>query len=153
MDKVRRFSHIERSKNFDYKKKGINMSTFSGRNSRKWIQTSVAIVCIITGYILIQFFATMGELFVLEAKVPYYTLIYKLTSVVIGLALFITIMKHPKTSSFLSQVYTEVTKVVWPDKNMTAKHTVGVMIGVSIVGFILGFVDFVSRWGLSFFQK
>jgi preprotein translocase subunit SecE len=125
------------------------MSVSSQDNGKKWIQTSVAITCMIVGYVLISFFETLAEWFELEAKIPNYNATSQVLSVLIAIGVFIYIMKNPKTSSFLREVYQETLKVVWPDKNETARHTVGIMIGVTIIGFILGFFDFAATWALS----
>jgi preprotein translocase subunit SecE len=125
------------------------MSVSSQDNGKKWIQTSVAITCMIVGYVLISFFETLAEWFELEAKIPNYNASSQVLSVLIAIGVFVYIMKNPKTSSFLREVYQETLKVVWPDKNETARHTVGIMIGVTIIGFILGFFDFAATWALS----
>ena len=125
------------------------MSVSSQDNGKKWIQTSVAITCMIVGYVLISFFETLAEWFELEAKIPNYNATSQVLSVLIAIGVFIYIMKNSKTSSFLREVYQETLKVVWPDKNETARHTVGIMIGVTIIGFILGFFDFAATWALS----
>jgi len=125
------------------------MSLASQDNGKKWIQTSVAITCMLVGYVLISFFETLSEWFELEAKVPNYAASSQVLSVLIALGVFVYIMKNPKTSSFLSEVYQETLKVVWPDRSETARHTVGIMIGVTIIGFILGFFDFAATWALS----
>lgn len=125
------------------------MSLTAKDDGKKWIQTSVALCCLIIVYVLIQFFGQMGEWFDLESKVPQYLMVSQLVSVLVALGVFVYLMKNPKTSSFLSEVYQEGLKVVWPDKNETVKHTIGIMIGVTIVGFILGIFDFVATWLLS----
>lgn len=116
---------------------------------RKWIQSSVAVTCMILAYILMSFLEQINEWWHLETFIPSYFAVSQAVSVLMGLGVFIYIMKNPKTSSFLSEVYYELMKVVWPDKNQTVKHTIGIMIGVSIVGFILGFFDLVASWALS----
>jgi preprotein translocase subunit SecE len=125
------------------------MSTTSQNEGKKWIQTSVAITCMLLGYILIAFFETLGEWFELESKVKSYMLISQVLAVLMSLGVFVYIMKNPKTSSFLAEVYQETIKVVFPDKNETVRHTIGIMIGVGIVGFMLGFFDFTASYLLS----
>ncbi len=125
------------------------MSLTTEDSGRKWIQTSVAICCLLLVYTLIKFFAQIGDWFDLESVIPQFMMVGQLLSVLISLGVFLYIMKNPTTSSFLSDVYQETMKVVWPDKNETVKHTIGIMIGVTIVGFILGIFDFVATWLLS----
>ena len=122
-------------------------------DGKKWIQTSVAITCMIVGYVLMSFFATLGEWFELESKVSNFVAISQAISVVIAFGVFAYIMRTPKTANFLSEVYQEAVKVVWPDKNETVKHTIVIMIGVGIIGFLLGFFDLGASWLLSLIAK
>lgn len=123
--------------------------TAVSESGKKWIQTSVAITCMLLGYILISFFETLGDWFELESKLPNFVATSQVLSVLISLGVFIFIMKNPRISTFLTEVYQETLKVVWPNKNDTVKHTIAIMIGVTIVGFILGFFDFTATWLLS----
>jgi preprotein translocase subunit SecE len=125
------------------------MSLANNNDGRKWIQASVAITCMIVGYVLMSFFSTLSEWFELESKVTNYNAISQAVSVLIAFGVFVYIMKTPKTSNFLSEVYQEAIKVVWPDKNETVKHTIVIMIGVTIIGFLLGFFDLGASWLLS----
>jgi len=122
------------------------MSASLQNSGKKWIQTSVAIVCMILAYILISFFNQMSEWFELESKVPYFHVGAQVLAVIISFSIFLYIMINEKISTFLQDVYSETLKVVWPDKNQTGRHTVGIMIGVSIVGFLLGFFDFAANY-------
>ena len=118
-------------------------------NGKKWIQTSVAIGCMLIVYILIKFFTQMGEWFELESKIKFYMAITQVVSVIFSFGVFMYIIKNPKTSTFLDEVYHEAIKVVWPDKSDTVRHTIGIMIGVSIVGTLLAVFDVAAAWLLS----
>lgn len=125
------------------------MASASQDNGKKWIQSSVAITCMVLGYILITFFETLSEWFELESKISNYAAISQVVSVIISIIVFIYIMKDAKISSFLKDVYGETLKVVWPKRDDTVRSTIGIMIGVTIVGFILGFFDLIATWALS----
>lgn len=129
------------------------MAVASNNEGKKWIQTSVALLCILVGYVLVNFFEKLGEWFVLESVIPYYYVVTQVISVVIALVAYIVIMVNPKSSEFLSLVYQELVKVVWPDKNQTWKHTVVIMIAVTIMGFIFGFFDFGANFLLGLVNK
>ena len=125
------------------------MTVASKSEGSKWIQTSVAIACMVLGYVLISFFETLSAWFELESKIPNYAAGSQIASVLAAIGVFVYIMKDPKISTFLVEVYAETVKVVWPNKNETVRHTIGIMIGVGIVGFLLGIFDFVSSYLLS----
>ncbi|MFA5583865.1 MAG: preprotein translocase subunit SecE [Bacteriovoracaceae bacterium] len=129
------------------------MAVASNNEGKKWIQTSVALLCILLGYVLVNFFEKLGEWFVLESVIPYYYVITQVLSVIAGLVVYVVIMVNPKSSEFLSLVYQEMMKVVWPDKNQTWKHTIVIMIGVTIMGFIFGFFDFGANFLLGLVNK
>ena len=122
------------------------MSLATKDNSKKWIQASVAITCILLGYVLNAFFVQLSEWFELEAKVSNFIYIAQGFSVFIAFGVFVYIMKNEKTSTFLNEVYHEALKVIWPDKNDTVKQTIVIMIGVTIIGFVLGLFDIGASW-------
>lgn len=125
------------------------MSVTSKNEGKKWIQTSIALTCGILCYVLISFFQILSEWFELESKIPRYHAGTQVLSVLTAVGIFVYVMKNPKTSSFLDEVYGETIKVIFPDKNETVRHTIGIMIGVGIIGFILGVFDFTSSYLLS----
>lgn len=125
------------------------MSLATKDNSKKWIQASVAITCILLGYVVNSFFVQMSEWFELETMIKNFTYVAQGLAVLIGFSVFVYIMKNEKTSTFLNDVYHEAIKVIWPDKNDTVKQTIVIMIGVTIVGFILGLFDITATWLLS----
>lgn len=125
------------------------MSLATKDNGKKWIQASVAVTCILLGYVVNSFFVQLSEWFELETKVKNFTYVAQGLSVLIGFSVFVYIMKNEKTSTFLNEVYHEAIKVIWPDKTDTNKQTIVIMIGVTIVGFILGFFDIGASWLLS----
>lgn len=129
------------------------MAVASNDEGKKWIQASVALTCILLGYVLISFFEKMAEWFALESMVPYFFPITQALSVVIALVVYISIMKNPKSSDFLANVYQEVMKVVWPDSQQTWRHTFVIMVAVTIMGFVFGFFDFGANFFLGLVNK
>lgn len=129
------------------------MSVASNDEGKKWIQTTVAIVCILLVYVLISFFEKLADWFALETMIPYFFGISQFVSVVVGLATYILIFKNPKSSEFLTNVYHEVMKVVWPDRQQTWRHTFVIMVAVTIMGFVFGFFDFGANFLLGLVNK
>lgn len=129
------------------------MSVASRDEGRKWIQTSVAIACILAGWILISFFEKLAEWFALESVIPYYFVTTQVLSVISAIIVYAIILKNPKSSEFLGHVHQEVLKVVWPDSQQTWRHTFVIMIAVTIFGFIFGFFDFGANYLLGLVNK
>ena len=129
------------------------MSSTTNDSGKKWIQAVVAVLCIIVGYVFISFFGQLAEWFDLESKISNYNLISNVISVLIAGSVYFYVMGNEKTSAFLNEVYAEAMKVVWPDKNETVKHTIIIMIGVTIVGFILWIFDYLGTLFLSLIQE
>jgi preprotein translocase subunit SecE len=129
------------------------MSVATNDEGKKWIQTTVAITCILEVYVFINFFEKLAEWFALETMVPYYFGLTQVVSVLVGLATYIIVFKNPKSSEFLTNVYQEVLKVVWPDKQQTWRHTFVIMIAVTIMGFVFGFFDFGANFLLGLVNK
>jgi len=129
------------------------MAVASNEEGKKWIQATVAVVCILVGYVLVSFFEKLAEWFALETMVPYFFGITQAVSVLLALATYIFVMKNPKSSDFLTNVYQEIMKVVWPDSQQTWRHTFVIMVAVTIFGFIFGFFDFGANYLLGLVNK
>lgn len=129
------------------------MAVASNDEGKKWIQATVAVLCILVGYVLVNFFEKMAEWFALESVIPYFYAITQAISVLAALGVYIYVMKNPKSSDFLANVYQEVMKVVWPDKQQTWRHTFVILVAVTIFGFIFGFFDFSANFLLGLVNK
>ena len=129
------------------------MTVASNNEGKKWIQASLALACIFRGYVIISFFEKMSEWFLLESKIPYFFAISQALGVIVGLVTFIVVMKNPKSAEFLKDVYDELLKVVWPDRNQTWKYTVIIMIAVTIMGFVFGLFDLGANFLLGLVNK
>jgi len=129
------------------------MAIASNDDGKKWVQSAVAVTCILLGYILINFFEKLAEWFPLESIIPYFFAITQFVSVVVGLVVYFVIVRNPKSSDFLSNVYQEVMKVVWPDSSQTWRHTFVIMVAVTIMGFIFGLFDFGANFFLGLVNK
>ncbi len=129
------------------------MAVASNDEGKKWIQASLAVVCILLGYILISFFEKLAEWFALETMIPYYFGVTQALSVVLAASTYFYVMRTPKTSDFLVNVYQELMKVVWPDSQQTWRHTFVIMVAVTIMGFVFGFFDFGANYLLMLVNK
>ena len=95
----------------------------------------------------------MSEWFLLESKVPYFFAISQAIGVIVGLVTFVVVTKNPKSAEFLKDVYEELLKVVWPDRNQTWKYTIVIMIAVTIMGFVFGLFDLGANFLLGLVNK
>lgn len=129
------------------------MAVASNEEGKKWIQASLAVSCILLGYVLISFFEKLAEWFALETMVPYFFGITQALSVVIAAGTYFYVLKTPKTADFLTNVYEELMKVVWPDSQQTWRHTFVIMVAVTIMGFVFGFFDFGANYLLRLVNK
>lgn len=129
------------------------MAVASKDEGKKWIQAAVAGSCILVGYILISFFEKLADWFALETMIPYFFGITQVLSVLIAIVAYVVVMKNPKSSEFLDNVYQEVLKVVWPDRQQTWRHTFVIMVAVTIFGFVFGFFDFGANFLLGLINK
>ena len=121
------------------------MSLVRVEDGKKWINAFVAIISIIAGFVTIRFMGQMSEWFDLEAKVTNFLALSQGLGIVIGLGTFVAILKNKNASSHMEEVYAELVKVVWPDKDSVLKMTVGLVIAVSIVSGIFVLIDFTFR--------
>lgn len=121
------------------------MSIIKAEDKNKWINAFIAIVSIIIGYVSIRFILQLGEWFDLEAKIRHFLVISQITGIIVGLVTFIIIIKNKNAVQYLYEVYGELLKVIWPDKDDTIKVTIGMIIGISIISGIFVLVDFIFR--------
>lgn len=121
----------------------------SQQDGKKWIQASVVLFGALMAYVCLAFIEQVNGLWDLEAKVGNFSIFSNVIAFAVGLLTFVIIMKNEKSSTFLEEVYAEFIKVVFPETDSTWRQTFGIMVGVSIVGFLLWLVDIGSGWTLS----
>ncbi len=119
------------------------MSVIKQEDNQKWINSLIAVFSIIVAFIAIRFSETMGEWFDLEAKIPNFGIVVQGFGIVLGLISFVLIVKNKAAYSHLKEVYGELTKVIWPDKDTILKITIGLVISLSIVSGFFVLVDFI----------
>ncbi|MEC7275538.1 MAG: preprotein translocase subunit SecE [Bdellovibrionota bacterium] len=125
------------------------MSIIKAEDNKKWINFFVAVIAILSGFLVIRFLGQMGEWFDLEAKVPYFIGVSQGLGALIGLVVFLVVKGNEGARQHLDQVYSELVKVIWPDSESVVKSTIGILIGLSILSVIFVGVDYVFRWLLN----
>ena len=118
------------------------MAVLKQEDGKKWVQALVAIGGIIGAYVLSSFLHQIGEWFDIEAKVHYFNGGIQVFSIIVGIILVVMILRNKSAVQYLDEVYAELVKVVWPDRESTLKLTIGIIIGIIITSIVLGFVDF-----------
>jgi preprotein translocase subunit SecE len=125
------------------------MSILKTEDKNKWINSFVAISSMLAAYVTIIFVKLLGEWFDLEAKVPNFIILAQVFGIVVGIATFILVLKNTKATGYLNDVYSELVKVSWPDKDAILKSTIGIIIGVAILAGLFVLVDFIVQKLLS----
>jgi preprotein translocase subunit SecE len=116
------------------------MSLLKAEDNHKWIRFFLAIVSVITAFVSIRFLEQLSEWFDLEAKIGNFQIVSQIVGIILGVTTFLAILKNKNASTYMNEVYTELTKVVWSDREVAMKLTVGIVVGVSIISLIfLGF--------------
>ena len=124
------------------------MSVVRKENEKKWINAFAAVVGIISGHLSIRFIAQCGDWFDLEAKIDHFLYLGQGLGILVGLGTFLVILKNKQSAQHLKEVYGELLKVVWPDKDTVLKVTVSIIIGVTILSGLFVGVDFLLQKGL-----
>ena len=119
-------------------------------DSRKWVNTFLVLMAALTAFLVIKFLVFIGLRFELEAKVEYYELLTQVVGVVIGLMTFIICVRKRGVVKYLDEVFGELLKVVWPDKESSVKITIVVVIGVAIISALLVLADVLFNKLLSY---
>ena len=121
------------------------MSLLKTEDAKKWINSFVAICCIIFCYTVIAFWGQLGEWFDLEAKVNQFELIGQGVGILSALGAFIYLVKNQASATLMREVYEELTKVVWPTRDAVVRITIIVIVGVSILSSVFVGVDYIFR--------
>ena len=121
------------------------MSILKSEDAKKWINSFIAICCIILCYAVIAFWGQLGEWFELEAKIKHFEVLGQGVGILSALAAFIFTVRNKGSMTLMQEVYEELTKVVWPDRETVVRITIIVIIGVSILSSIFVGVDYVFR--------
>ncbi len=122
------------------------MSIIRSEDSRKWIYTFLVIVSAIITFLLIRFLEQMGEWFDLEAKIGNFVMVSQGVSILIGFSCFMFMSKYKSVMIYLEEVYSELTKAVWPDKDSVVKITVGLIVSLTVISLVFVLVDNVFRF-------
>lgn len=117
------------------------MGTLKETDSSKWINTLIVIAAALVGYISIALFNQLNEWFELEARIPNFQMVAQVAGIVLGASTFLFVLKNKDSSQYLKEVYGELTKVIWPDKDSTVKLTVTIVISVTIAAVFLSLAD------------
>lgn len=118
------------------------MGYLSAKNGKKWVNSFVAVNSVLFGFIIMRFLEQLSEWFDLEASIASFAVLKQVLGVLLGLAFYFFITKSKKAVSHMDEVYNELQKVIWPEKNTVLKLTIGIMIAVSIVSGIFVLLDF-----------
>lgn len=124
------------------------MSLVKKEDERKWINAFAALSGVISGFLAIRLAMQAGEWFDLEVRVPHYIYLSQGAGILAGLGVFGAILGHPSSAGHLREVYGELLKVVWPDRDSVFKLTVGIVVGVAAISGVFVAVDFVFQKGL-----
>ena len=111
-------------------------------DSKKWINALVAVAAFILTNVVIRSLYQVAEWTDLEAKITDFRLWAQVAGIAIGVLAFGLTLRNKRAYQYLSEVYGELTKVIWSDKNSTLRLTVSIVIGVTISAVFLGIVDF-----------
>ena len=125
------------------------MSILKTEDKNKWINAFIAVSSILAAYVSITFLKLLSEWFDLEAKIPNFIVLAQGLGILLGIATFVLAIKNSKAMTFLEEVYAELVKVTWPDKDSITKSTIGIIIGVAILAGLFVLVDFIVQKLLS----
>ncbi|MBP5295846.1 MAG: preprotein translocase subunit SecE [Bacteriovoracaceae bacterium] len=129
------------------------MSLIKIEDKSKWVNAFIIVCAIFMVYISARFFYQLSDWFDLEARLfggsGKFTYFAQGGGLLVGIGTYLLLRYRKSVMQHLDEVYTELVKVIWPDRDSTFKVTIGIMIAVAIISGILVFVDFVVNKGLN----
>ena len=125
------------------------MAAITEAGRKKYINTVIMLGAMLLVYIAYAFFQQLGDWFDLEAKWKHFKLGAQGLALFVGAVSFIYVIKNSRAMEFLNQVYGELIKVIWPDKDSVTKLTMGIIVFVAICSGVLILVDYTIQMILS----
>lgn len=119
------------------------MSIIKAEDNRKWTSAFLVACCFVLTFATIKFLGQLSEWFELEAKISNFTLVKQGVGILVGAGVFFIILNSKKAVAYLDEVYGELLKVIWPDRDSVVKLTIGIVIALIIVSSIFLGVDFI----------
>lgn len=116
---------------------------------RKWINALLVLGAIIVSISIVQFVEQLVEWFDLESKFSYVNGIAQGIGICCGILSFVLVLKNKPAMKFLEEVFIELHKVVWANRDETTRLTFMICIAVAITSIFLGFLDYVIGKGLN----
>ena len=113
-------------------------------NQQKWVNLSFVATSLLTAYVLFVLAMKFSVVLDFEGRVRSLDKILMMSSVGVGLAIFIGLYKSTLANTFMNETVAELAKVTWPSQDETLKGTIAVLIAVTIAGFLLWLAD--SVW-------
>lgn len=118
-------------------------------DGRKWINALLVLGAALVAFVVVRFLGQMTEWFDLESKIPYVNGVGQGIGIFVGILSFIVSIRSKMIMTFLDEVYSELEKVLWADRDETTRLTFVIIIAVGITSVFLGLLDFIIGKGLN----
>ena len=122
---------------------GLNESLLNMSSNKKWVNLSFLCIGLLVTVVSFLLGSSLTASFDLEGRVSDLDSYLKVGSLALGGLCWLVLHKHPKSSGFTDEVFTELAKVTWPGREESVKGAIAVLIAVTIAGFSLGLVDWI----------
>lgn len=109
---------------------------------KKFVNISYLCLAALLAYVVFVGAMKLTSIFDLESKVKSIEYVIRIGSLVLGVGLFVGLLKNQKSNAFMTEVAIELlSKVTWPEPKETMVATGVVMITVLIASLMLGVFD------------
>jgi preprotein translocase SecE subunit len=109
---------------------------------QKWVNLSYFGIAALASFILLRMSQTFIAMYNIELRVREPLLIARGVSLVVGIIVFVILLKHEKANQFMNEVMVELSRVTWPTQKETTGATGVVIVMVLISGMLLGLLDY-----------
>lgn len=112
-------------------------------NNQKWVNLSFLAASALTAFVIFLLASRASAALDFDGRVQNLATILRLGAIVVGAVCFFVLYKNKTANLFMDEVFIELGKVTWPQREETFKATIAVLIAVTIMGFMFGVVDWV----------
>jgi preprotein translocase SecE subunit len=112
-------------------------------NNQKWVNLSFLAGAALVAFIVFLLANKGAAVLDFEGRIHNLNVYLRAGALVVGAIVFFVLYRNKVANAFLDEVFIELVKVTWPAREETFKGTIAVIIAVTIMGFMFGFVDWI----------
>lgn len=110
-------------------------------SNQKWVNLSFLAGAGLIGFVVFLLASRAAAALDFDGRFGHLESSIKIGAVVVGALCFLLLYRSKSATLYMDEVFIELNKVTWPQREETTKGTIAVLIAVTVMGFMFGLVD------------